>query len=564
MNGILHIVNGVAANKTAAFSLIIGFLSALIILFTFIFISLKKINVNARIAYFLLFIDVLISSMAIGISGDILIYITFSFVAFYLGKIICDNLIKIKEESVIISITQFIIGFYLFGGIHFILNHRILLNFFGSNSDKYIIIVVIIGILWYIIKNFDFKKELSKLRTCWDKRKYIFIFFSAAIVLSYFMVFHFNIKLSWGWNSDKEFHLLNFFTFKQQQYGGYPFDTLQPLLFQNSIYVPNLFIKAGINYSIITSYNFYGMINLFFIAIIPFYISRNILKISKGFSYLSSALVLFFGAIGGPLINPYLGFLTISTMMYHNTTIFFTIPLIQLCLFFLYKYLQAKDYKSLVLSIVLLDISFFIKPNGYMIIAPLLSIIIALSVLKMKNYLINCVQAFALLILPSIFWLIYPKIFGITKLSTNTKITYFGQVIIRNFGKGLPQFEHLNSWVKILVVVILSLLGIILSNLFGNIREASVKKYYFYVLLPMFLISLLIAFIFAENNYRMYDQNFFWQIGLIGCSLMPYISQLTSTIKNKYLKCLTITVLFFHIVSGVWHLLIFDILKRIF
>lgn len=503
-------------------------------------------------------VNILITMFAIGVRRELIIYLLYTLGAIFLGRLILVGILQIKKDNFIYCFVEYFIGIYFAGCIYFILLHRCMNKVIPVNTSKWLIVLLIFISFIYNVKN-DLLMIRVKNLIMQGYVNQIIMFINLTIFYGYFIVFHFNSLYSWGWNGDKNSHLIIFFIDNLIKFKGFPFESLYPLGFQLAINVPNTFIGSMDSSLIIKSYDYFGLINLFVMMILPFYFSLKELHLNKANSFLASMLTVFCGALGGPIINSYLGFVNISTGMYHNTTLFFALPLIQFNMYFLYKYIVHKEKSYLLLSIIFLDIHFFIKSSGYMMIAPVVAMILLKTLVTEKKKVHSTIICGLLLILPAMFWFSYPKLFNITKLETNTKISYFGEVYIHLFDINTSVMKSGNYPLKLMIILFCSFLGIILPIIFGNIKAKNHKRFFYALLLPLLVISILMSFVLIEGNARRYDGNFLWQVPLIGVCILPFICELCSNINNKITKSLTYIILFLHIFSGIWHLIMFDI-----
>lgn len=535
----------------------------ILLIATILFIlTLLKVPFKNRFNYrifIILFILVFVAeTYTFKFSHYVLIFSIYSLICLSLGKMMMLKFTKNNYEINNINIIfEFILGFYTLGIIYFIVSHKFFINIFTIQFSKISMFIVLFLIILKVIherKRVFF--DLKLFKTSLIENEYILAFMFLSIILSIFIVVNLNVVSTWGWIGDKFIHVKTY----AQEFAtskGYPFKELLPWGFQSALLVPNIFFSGDMVDYMIKSYNFFGIIMMFIILVLPYEIAKNLLNLNKKYCYLASFLTVFFGPLGAPFIDPYLGLINIATPIYHNATTFFTVPIMLLISYYLYLYYIKRQIENIVIVIVLLDITFLIKQNGYMLLAPVIGVGIIIYFLKKIN-----VNAFKLslylgilLIIPAIYWITYPRVFGITKLETSVIIGSFCDFYFKYFNENFKSLSGLNPFIKIGMIIITSLLGIILATTLGNFKEKKIKKFYYSFLVPLFVISIIIACFLVEDNYRKYNGNFTWQITLIGVCLMPYVAGLVQNIKFKAMRSFVIIVLVAQIFSGMWHLL---------
>lgn len=551
-------------NKIPKLNLILsGFLVAIIFCGV---VSLRGLDINCtnkeiKRMILLFFMTTFCVFFSLGLKLLSLWFIVYTLICIIEGRYIIVNILKITKFQLIHLCIEFLLGLYINAVLYFIISH--LVGFAYSKIFMILFFIIIIALNLFkrkkIFSYFDrFKNQILK------KENYYVVFLVAiSLIISYLIVFNYNINYQWSWNDDKTAHLSQTFIKDYFIYSRFPLKNLYPFIFQLALFVPTVFFNGDHTKLLIMSYNFFGYINMFLIFLIPYEFSKKLKITTKG-CFLASFLTVFYGALGGPIINSYIGFINISGSMYHNTTQFFAMPLVLLCIYYIYSWVrELNDYNNLILAILFLDISFFIKPSAYMILAPSICILIFVMILKRKvsKYLLT-IFSYVLIIIPMAFWVVYPKILGMSKTSTDTCIGKFGEVYLYYFN---ARFSNLNLSIykKVFIIVVFSLIGIILVSIFGSFNNKLTTKFYYIFLIPIFMISIWVACSFIENNIRKYDGNFLWQTSLIGCCLMPFIAGLLQGCKRNIMKKIIQFIFYLNIFSGMWHLIMLNLNKTL-
>lgn len=546
--------------------IISGFvLSVGLFLVTTFIIAYNRFDFKAKKKLTIIFTGVFIWDLVtLGFKLNIFVFIFYAVLCVYTGKLLMEKLLKINGKNFITYCSEFLLGFYVLGFIYFLFSHKFFFRRFGTNFNRIAFITLIILICIYVLLHIkNIKSDFINISEVVNENQSIIILMAFTLVCSYFIVFNYNVISQWAWNGDKMAHLEQTFYLDIISNNGFPLQKLYPFAFQQALFVPtSVFNLVSIN-QLIMSHNFFGFINLFCIFVIPFEFSKK-LGLNKFSSFLSSLLTVFYGAIGAPIINSYLGFINISTTMYHNTTEFYALPLVLLCVYYIYNWLGNKEaVSSIILSIFLLDISFFIKPNAYMILGPVICILFVIMFLRSKEVRnLKIIIPSILILLPTIFWEIYPIVFRIPKTTTQTAIGKFGELFFCYFDDAYKPLNF-NIYDKVFFMITFSFIGIFFAVIFGRIKDNFNKKFFYLFLLPVFIIGLLVASIFVEGGKFRHDGNFLWQICLLGCCLMPFISELANGIKNKTIRNITYSILILHIFSGFWHLLMYNIFRTL-
>ncbi len=500
--------------------------------------------------------------LSLGLKFLSLWFMLYTVICILIGKFFRIRILKLKEFNLIRLSMDFFLGFYFNAIVYFVVSHKNLVSVFGEGfNNKFLIAYLILIVLIAIFKRKELAINLEKEKNTLleNKNSVIIILVAVSLITAYFIVFNYNVVFSWSWIDDKRAHLSETFIREYFICEGFPLDKLYSFLFQLAVFVPTAFLEGDAARLLLMSYNFFGLLNLFFIFLIPYEFSKE-LHLSTKLCVLSSFLTVFYGPLGAPIINSYIGFINISGSMYHNTTQFFVIPLILICIYNLYKWVfNTKDYNNLILSVIFLNLSFFIKSSGYMILAPSMCILIGILFLTRKsvrNW--STVFSGSLIFIPAIFWIIYPKIFAVPKTTTNTIVGKFGEVYLSYINAGLKNL-HMSIYAKIFMVIVFSLIGIILVSIFGKSKDKNVSKFYYKFMLPVFIVCILVACIFVEDGIRRLHGNFMWQTSLIGCALMPFIAAHLEEINNKTFNKFITYILYLNMFSGFWHLLLLNL-----
>lgn len=542
--------------------IISGFIISVFLFFvTSLLIVYAKFKYKAKNKLILIFVLIFIwDLLTLGLRLNIFIFTFYAVICLYTGKLLIEKIFKINIKNIAIYCSEFLLGFYVLGFIYFLLSHRFFLHRFGLNFNKVTFIFLIILVCVHAFIHFkNIKLDFINIKEVINNNQSIIIFMTLTLVCCYLIVFNYNILSQWAWNCDKISHIKDTFFANMLTSKGFPFQKLYPFAFQQSLYTPiSLFNLVSLN-QLIMSNNFFGFINLFCIFAIPFEFSKR-LGLNTFSSFLSSLLTVFYGAIGGPLINSYLGFINISTSIYHNTTEFYALPLVLLSVYYIYIWLDNKEIVSnIIISIFLLDISFCIKPSAYTILGPSICLLLIIMFLKYKELRnLKIVIPGILIVCPIVFWELYPRIFKIAKTTTETGIGKFGELYTCYF-ENLNRTLNFNSYEKLFFIIIFSLMGVLLATLFGRSKNKLTSKFYYLFLLPVFCVGLLVACLFIETGSYKHDGNFMWQVCLIGCCLMPFISEMVNGIKFKLIRQITYSILVVHMFSGFWHLIIYNI-----
>lgn len=476
----------------------------------------------------------------------------YTLLIYQMGHFFCTHLFKkychrLPKELVLI--TDFLIGFYFFGTIFFISYHRGLMDRFGCLFPQVVLGTFLIISLYLLVCHINtYSSNLKQFEiTKWHLALLVLSF-----VCSIFIVFHYNGLINFGDWGDKFTHQ-QVFTSDLIASKGFPLPILIHLGMQCTLLAPAIFLPLAINHSIMMAYLFFGLINMGLILFIPFIFAKKVLNMNSLMSFFSAILVAFFGVIGAPFVkDPFLGFINISTLMYHNDTFFFAIPLCMLAIFFIYLYFVTSIEDYLSLSIIMTVISFFVKPNGYMMLGPAISMILLAKVLLKK---INRRDIFNVIILmyPIVYWKLYPLYFGIDVMTANIGIKSVGFVLLHYFHSQFPMFQN-NIIFSLFIILLASFAGFIIPFSCGKFKNKKENAFLYLFLIPLFIISILVCLFFVELNERLLHGNFDWQVGLIGCSLIPFTVKLTTTISNQRLRYICYFILSWAIFGAICHL----------
>lgn len=300
--------------------ILFGFILSMVFGLVCMIYSYKKSTHSFSKLYTVLFIITTFIFFSLGLRLSFFYYLIYLVINILLGNIITQKVFRIHGKGLLWLCIDFLLGFYGLGIIFFIVSQRIILERFGYSFNK-IFMFAIYGLIifYYILNRKDFIKDVKDIKT--ELKNYdALILISIALISSYFIIFNLNNVFTWSWLYDKLTHLKSVFIEDFIKYKSFPFDKLYPFGFQESLYIPTLINRNHI-YSMVSAYDFFGFLNLLCAFAIPFELAKA-LKSNKLSCYLAAILAIFFGAIGGPFINAYLGFINISTSIYHNTTEF--------------------------------------------------------------------------------------------------------------------------------------------------------------------------------------------------------------------------------------------------
>lgn len=497
----------------------------------------------------------------------LLLFTTYFFIAYGLGDIFITYIFINFRKNVpdrLYLITVFILGFYFMGIIYFISNLSMFKSIMSSLIGNYLSVIMISALfivsVLYLLKHSLIKGNFSKIN------RIDIVMILLGFIFSIFMVFNYNGFINYGNYLDKRAHLTGFSKMLLVT-GGFPIGILSNIGMQCALLVPTVYLPSNVH-NIIYSSLFFGFIMMIAIIYLPYIFSKQILGLDLYFSLLSSIMVVLFGAISLPLTNKFLGFIIVSTSLYHNDTQFFAIPAFMLSIFFLYIYHVNNNYTStnntitdnnnyLTLSLIFLSISYFLKPLGYAALAPIMILVITLDILsKGRITYIDFINLF-ILFLPIITTFVYNLVFKYNGLDIGFAISSPGFLYLYYYEN---EYSPLIGGSKILTlgsIIIASLTGLILPliwGLFSNNVGSRNKVFIYLYMVPALIISLFMAFFFIEPGKGLYDFNYDWGVSLIGCSMMPFIVLIISKMKTKLFKYSSLMIIFLHLLGGAYHM----------
>lgn len=503
----------------------------------------------------------------------ILIFITYCFIVYGLGDILLTYTLKDVKQNLpdrLYLITIFILGFYLMGMIYFISNLSIFNNNLKSDLKGNCLPIIFVGTLSttsliYLMKTRAIKNIVSKINII-DVTMILLGF-----IFSLFIVFNYNGFVNYGNVGDKSVHLENF-TERLVDAGGFPIGSLSNIGMQCALLAPTVAMPLKIN-NIIYSSLFFGLLMMVSIVYLPYIFSKEMLGLNSTFSLLSSIMVVLFGVISLPLENRYRGFINLSTTFYHSDTQLFAVPTVMLSIYFLYLYYTNSNNNNavgnnyLTLSLIFLSISYFLKPLGYVALAPIMTLVITLAIVSKRKITYRNVIDLFILLSPIITTLVYNLVFGYDKY--NTKLTYAisspGFLSLYSYEKYHPLFINSRALTLGLIIVV-SLIGLMLPLIWGlfstNIGIKN-KVFIYRYIAPALVIALFFSLFVIETGSRMTDGNYRWGVALISCSMMPFIVLIVSKMKNKLFKYTSLTIIFLHLLGGAYHMIYLTLTGRL-
>ncbi len=507
-------------------------------------------------------------SMYVHLVFYLLLFTTYCFIAYGLGDIFFTYIFINFRKNIpnrLYLISTFILGFYFMGIIYFVSNLSIFKNLINGFIGNYLPIIVISALftisILHLSKHHLIKYSISKI----NRTDIMMILIG--FIFSLFIVFNYNGVANYGRYFDKRVHL-DVFSNTFLVAGGFPIGPLYNIGMQCALLVPTVYLPSNIH-NIIYSSLFFGFIMMIAIIYLPYIFSKQILGLNFYFSLLSSIMVVLFGVISLPLTNKYLGFIVVSTSIYHNDTQLFAFPVFIFSIFLLYIYhINNKNTSTnttivdnnnyLTLSIIFLSISYFLKPLGYVALAPILILIITLGIISKRRITYRNIIDLFILFLPIITTFVYNLIFKYDSLGIDFAISPLGFLYLYYYNK---YYSPINDDSKILTlgsIIVVSLIGFILPlicGLFSKYVGSRNKVFIYLYMVPALIISLLMAFFFIEPGSSLYDFNYDWGVSLISCSMMPFIVLIISKIKNQLLKYSCLTIIFCHLLGGAYHMI---------
>ncbi len=419
--------------------------------------------------------------------------------------------------------------------------------------------------------------ELIKSENIWGLsfETVVFIFFTATLLCAG-TVYGFGAKDipgTWGWNIDKLQHLHKFLLPVAEK--GLPGDKVNHNWIQVYYLSKNLLFSSH-DFDIITALYKISGLPFFFITLYMLALSG---KWFFDFSVKYQILLIFCSAFLGALIYPfmeipdrtsyYLKFYNF-TGYYHNTTIWFSNMLAFSGILLFLKALTKKE-KLVFPAALLISGSFFFKPSFFTVLAPV-TMVFSLFIAK-KQFRKDVFSGMLMLLIPVIFWFVYPVISGVRSSGMTVGFESFAflSTVMNNYNL-FPEIVLENELLLFLIVFFLSfplLFPIILDSLNSVVFWS--RKYFTIRIrfntkrqkVTLFLISLIIPaicqriFLYEADGSRMFHGNFGWALQSAYLISLPLILFWYRSIKTVSMRSLATVLLFWQLLCGFWKYIMF-------
>ncbi len=555
----------------------------LIIAYFIYIISFGEKHFLFNIFLILILNSVLLAFININLLFQLLIFVLFLFFTL-IGIIFLGNLRKKIPDTIILLCISGIVGMLIFTIFNYVLLH-----FNNNNLFQILNILFFFGIILAFIL---FKKNLLlKINVKISKSNILLILlisFILSATTNYGLLnispFYKSTNISqisqikntnWGWGGDKFLHVHKFVAALNKT--GFPEKRLfhrgiQVLLISSS----RLFGHFNAATILPISKNIYKIITffLFFILLYSFaFIGKYFFSLSKNYISLIIISIPFFNAINFPVFalnrSSYLGSFAAGATVFHNPTQLFsvTIGITGLILiFFAYKNMKT----AFIYGCFIIICSFIFKPSFYTLVVPFVFIFyFFIKTIKLSDKFIG----FSLLLIPPIFFHIYPKYFSTDVRSVPLKIAPFEIFFLRAPERYPPYICSNKFWLAALILILSFAIFIPLFINFIITASKTWKKPLFFDRLrtfvninfiELFLAGLLISgtfmkiFLIEDNSFKL-DGNLGWCGSAAYILFIPVIIKLISKIKFMPVFIFTYAILLLHLWGGFLHLYLFTL-----
>ncbi len=478
-----------------------------------------------------------------------------------------DPIIKLIPLKILLS---WVIGVSVFGLGEFILGHREIYGRLLIIGDFKNVSWIILGIyiLLILIKIKYIKIKIGEYARIIHKNNinYGLLIILFALMISVFIVSNLSPDgaMSFGAIVDKTDHLYKYTKIIIEN-NGYPAEVSQVGL-QNQLVIYSFTLGFGkleaLNF--IKANTFYGTLSLIAFLLLIYYFCKNIYNLKSKISLIVSICIIFFGAINWPLfrfiraadgqfITSYLGFFNSSPTLYHNTTQQYSILLVLASYILIILFITNKKdpYKILTYSGILAVLSFFIKPNAFIFLGPIIFILSFYKLIKDRRP--KWLIPIAVIVIPVIFQILYFNLFKIgSPLLVDLKIDFLGFYYLYFFRK-YPLLGNMYL-LAFFIIFVRSFAGLVLPTIFSR---NNINKKIIYLNNITFVFTFLVSAFIVEGNAAFIERgNFSWVFAAFYILYIPYLFKITIDIKKKIIKYIAFFILGLHAVGGLLHLIV--------
>jgi len=493
------------------------------------------------------------------------------------------------NDSVLRLIAAFLVGAAAFTAFNFVLLHI---------NDPVLTQVANVSffIFFLIVATFRNKKLFSSRFQAAVSGKNIALIFLVALILSFATAYGFrnnprgrdsrsrisswsfifspemNLR-NWGWNKDKVWYLV-----------GSPQKLISRGLPGENFHTPGVEIfwlsldiqRPGFQF--LNPAKMYKALSLlfFFCLLYPFaFIATRFFALGPIPTAITILAIPFFGAINYPLFNlgksSYVGFFSAGTTLYHSLTqmmgMMMGVGAVALLLLAV-----TERQPTFVLGCCLISVSFFFKPSVFTILAPG---VVILFFFYQKVRITSRVISVLILLIPPLFWQLYPAWYNIP--STKTPIAFQPFATLFHYAaRRLPSAIRDQPLIMGTFITICSfavLLPIILDRLLnrgksskktcrGLLQAARDRVPEIFLTLPL-LIGVLSYALLIEDGPRMVHANLAWGAATGYLFFLPFLIKLVFSIQNCILRGLAYLLLGLHFWGGIYHLYRFATMGKI-
>ena len=372
---------------------------------------------------------------------------------------------------------------------------------------------------------------------------------------------------NWGWNKDKRLYIITWCD--ETARNGLPGKELQP----NGVQI--FFVSLA---RLISDWNLLGAIKLYkcFSPILLFSLLFSFGFIAKRFFnagpveiFLTVTAVPFFGAVNYPFFSArhssYLGFFLGGATMFHSVTQVFCLMIGAAGIILVL--LPADRRKStFAWGCLLITGSFFFKPSLFAVAAPVI-IVVFIFYRRLPNP--DKIRGFALLLIPPLYWLIYPAVYNLHAHEVPIAFQPF-RVLGSYAAYHFPPSVTGNVFLRNILIIAFSFavfIPILIDALITALRDRRKKRTQIvpptltrlpgFFLVSLFLLGTLSYALLVQDNNLWKFCNFGWGAAAALVFFLPVLVVWMVRIKSIILRAAAGLLFCLHLWGGLFQLYIF-------
>ena len=504
------------------------------------------------------------------------------------GRVLLGRRGEEVPDSILLLLLSFLIGVVVFTGLNFILLHFRDLTLIRIINFLFYLLFLIIGIAS--------RKHLVKgsLKIIISRRNIIYATV-LALLMSLTTAYGFLNQLhgkhsrrvlritdfspgreipNWGWNKDKQYWLRLFTANIAAK--GLPETTLYhngvPVFFLSLAQTTSSFSVS----SVVRIYK--GLSLLFFFCLLYSFafLGKYFFPTGKNGVTLTLIAVPFFAAINYPLFrlsrSSYLGFFPAGATMYHNITqlMGLTIGVGGIILFLLALNRGRATFPG---GCFLIAGSFFFKPSLFSVAVPILIILVLIS---KRVPLGGKLLGYFFLLIPPLFWKVYPALYPIPKIEVPIAIQPF-RVLFHYAAPHFPRLARDHQFLEGTMILLFSFavfVPILMDRAIGcYLSKKAVlinplkgwRNHLTEIFFPaVFLCGILSYALLVQDSPQMIHGNLAWGAAVGYLLFIPLLVKLMLGIRIPFLRFFAYGLFCLHLWGGIYHLYRFAVRGTIF